>query len=105
MKNRTATQKPVADGRWNVRTKGEILNIRKGKGNPSGSRNLGDQVEIGLGKKLKEVKNQTHQWIRRKTKSADREYIDIYILDIFDREPTYQNFILGEIPQFMAFKG
>ena len=66
---------------------------------------MGDQVELGLGKKLKEVNIQTHQWIRRKSKSADREYIGKYILDIFDREPTYQNFILGEIPQFMAFKG
>jgi len=56
---------------------------------------VGDQVELGLGKKLKEVNIQTHQWIRRKSKSADREYIGKYILDIFDREPTYQKFIFG----------
>ena len=56
---------------------------------------MGDQVELGLGMKLKEVNIQTHQWIRRKSKSADREYICKYILDIFDREPTYQNFIFG----------
>jgi hypothetical protein len=31
MKNRTATQTPVADGRWNIGSKGDILKIRKGK--------------------------------------------------------------------------
>ena len=40
---------------------------------------MGDQVEIGRGKKLKEVDIQTHQWIRRKSKSADREYVSVYI--------------------------
>jgi len=28
-------------------------------------------VEIGRGRKLKEVNNQTHQWIKEKSKSAD----------------------------------
>ena len=33
--NRTATQKPVADGGWNVGKKGEIFEESKGEENPS----------------------------------------------------------------------
>ena len=87
---------PVSDGRWNVGSKGVILDIKRGKE----ILQVVDQVEIGLGKKLKEVDIQTHQW-RKKTKLADREHIQVkYICWIFLTGSPPIKIFLGEIPQF-----
>jgi hypothetical protein len=55
--------------------------------------------------KPREETIQTHRWIQ-KSKLADRGYIYLYIykLNIFDREPTHQNFIMGEILSFESSK-
>ena len=66
----------------------------KGTGNPSRLQ-VGEQVELGRG----EAERGYHP-----DSSVDREnpsqptgniYVQIYILDIFDREPTHQDFIFG----------
>ena len=54
-----------------------------------------DQVDIGRGRKLKEVNIQTHQWIRRKPKTADR--VNIYWIFLIG-SPPHQTSSLGKIP-------
>jgi len=50
-------------------------------------------VKIGRGRKLKEVNNQTHQWIKRKNPSQlTREK-----LDIFERHPPFKTLFWAKI--------